>query len=82
MSNDKPQTFEQKLARIEQIVKQLEAGNVELDAAVALFREGKGLADECDALLKGAQTQLTQAMGSPVSAPQAAGSDPEDQIPF
>lgn len=53
--------FESKLARIEQIVKELEGGNVPLEQAVKLFDEGKTLARECDALLKGAQDQLDKA---------------------
>lgn len=54
--------FEAKLARIEQIVKELEGGNVPLEQAVKLFEEGKTLARECDALLKGAQEKLDKAM--------------------
>jgi exodeoxyribonuclease VII small subunit len=61
---DAPQvTFEAKLARIDEIVKQLEAGSVDLQRATELFKEGKALARECDALLKTAQEQIDRAAG-------------------
>ncbi|HTX58081.1 MAG TPA: exodeoxyribonuclease VII small subunit [Verrucomicrobiae bacterium] len=53
-----PSTFEEKLARIDAIVKELESGNAELARAVELFKEGKALARECEALLRGAQEQI------------------------
>jgi len=43
-------TFEQKLARIDAIVKELEGGTVELQRATELFKEGKMLARDCEAL--------------------------------
>ncbi len=55
--------FEAKLARLEAIVKQLEAGDVPLDDAVKLFKEGKTLAVECETLLKGSQEMIDAAMG-------------------
>lgn len=70
--------FEQKIARLEAIVKELEGGNVELDRAVALFKEGKSLAGECEQLLKGAQSQIDKAMESAAS-PQP---DSDFEIPF
>ena len=58
MSEQPLQTFEQKLARIDAIVKELETGTVDLARATQLFKEGKTLVQECDALLKGAEEQL------------------------
>ncbi len=63
MSDKQPATFEAKIGRLEAIVKELEAGNVELDRAVALFQEGKTLSRECEELLKGAQEQIERTMG-------------------
>jgi len=63
MSDAVPQSFEQKLDRIDAIVKQLESNTVPLDKAVELFQEGKKLAAECEALLKNAQATLDKAMG-------------------
>lgn len=68
MSEAAPQSFEQKLERIDAIVKQLESNAVPLDKAVELFQEGKRLAAECEALLKNAQTTLDKAMGEGQSA--------------
>ena len=76
MADRTPGEFEQKIARLEAIVKELESGNVELDRAVALFKEGKTISAECETLLKGAQEQIDRAMGQ--------GSQPQDEteIPF
>ena len=76
MADQKPGAFEQKIARLETIVKELENGSVELDRAVALFKEGKTLAGECETLLKGAQQQIDKAMEQ-TGAPAA-----DDEIPF
>jgi exodeoxyribonuclease VII small subunit len=67
--------FEQKVARLESIVKDLESGNVDLDRAVALFKEGKALARECEDLLKVAQDQIDRAM-------QGNAPEPSDEVPF
>lgn len=66
--------FEAKLDRIDAIVKELESGDTKLDRAIALFKEGKQLARECEELLKTAQLQIEQAMSEPAQA--------DDQIPF
>jgi exodeoxyribonuclease VII small subunit len=44
-------------------VKTLESGDPSLDDAVKLFKEGKTLAAECEALLKSSQEQIDTAMG-------------------
>jgi exodeoxyribonuclease VII small subunit len=62
MSNGVPKTFEEKLERIDAIVKELESGRVELDRAIELFKEGKTLARECEAILRNAQEQVDKAM--------------------
>lgn len=62
MSNGVPKSFEQKLERIDAIVKELEGGKVELDRAIELFKEGKVLARECEIILRGAQDQVDKAM--------------------
>ena len=63
MNNDPPKTFEEKLDRIDAIVRELESGRVELDRAIGLFKEGKTLAAECEALLKASQEQIDAAVG-------------------
>lgn len=77
MSDQKPGAFEQKVAELESIVKELDKGDVELDRAVELFKRGKLLAGQCEDLLKDAQTQIDRAMEQgPAPAPT------EDDIPF
>ncbi len=53
--------FEGALGRLEEIVQKLERENVGLDESVTLFREGKGLAQKCERLLKEAQTSIDAA---------------------
>ncbi len=79
MADQKPGPFEEKVARLEAIAKELEGGNVELDRAVALFKEGKTLATECEKLLKGAQQQIDRAMESATQTEEASSGE---EIPF
>ena len=77
--------FEAKLDRIDAIVKELESGDTKLDRAIVLFKEGKTLARECEALLKSAQTQIDEAMSEQPSAgadKRAKSDELDDQIPF
>lgn len=74
MTEATPGAFEQKVARLENIVRELESGNVDLDNAVRLFNEGKKLARDCELLLKSAQEQIDRAMQAPPDA--------DDEIPF
>lgn len=79
MADQPSGAFEQKIARLEAIVKELENGNVDLDRAVELFKEGKVLSKECETLLKSAQAQIDKAMEQTSAAPDAPL---EDDIPF
>ena len=83
--SDRNSSFEAKLDRIDAIVKELESGDTKLDRAIALFKEGKTLARECEALLKNAQTQIDEAMSEPQTAggnKRARSDGLDDQIPF
>lgn len=79
--SDASADFEAKLDRIDAIVKELENPDTKLDRAIALFKEGKLLARECESLLQSAQTQIDEAMADPHGAP-ARSEELEDQIPF
>ncbi len=83
MAEQPSQTFEQKLARIEQIVKDLEGGDTDLARATQLFKEGKTLIRECDALLKNAEATIKE-VDRVVEAQQttASSADHENEIPF
>ncbi len=64
--------FEEALKRLEEIVGKLERESVALDESVALFKEGKGLAQKCERLLKDAQTSIeAAARGDAPAAPAA-----------
>lgn len=68
--NKKNATFEESMARLEQIVRSLEQGNVPLEESLKLFREGTELVRSCGKLLDDAKLQIEKVMtaadGSPV----------------
>lgn len=51
-------SFEQALAELEQIVSQLEAGQLALDEALGLFERGQLLTARCSALLDNAELKI------------------------
>lgn len=53
-------TFEQKMQRLEEIVKLLESGNVELDKSLALYEEGSKLANELTKTLSDAKIKIEE----------------------
>lgn len=61
--------FEQALAELEGIVKQLERGDVPLERSIDLYERGEKLKQHCDALLKAAEARVekitTDASGQP-----------------
>ena len=60
--SEKSQTFEASMQRLEEIVRQLEQGNVPLEASLKLFQEGTALVKSCTALLDGAEQQMVKLM--------------------
>ena len=63
-------TFEQSVTRLEEIVRQMENGDVALEEALKLFEEGTALAASCNKLLDNAELKVLQmtegADGAPV----------------
>ena len=53
-------TFEEKLARLEQIVQAMEKGDVPLEESLKLFQEGTSLVGEGGTLLEEAEQQVTK----------------------
>ncbi len=53
-------TFESAMARLEEIVAQLEGGNCTLDESLKLFEEGAKLTAFCNESLKAAEQKITQ----------------------
>ena len=51
-------SFEEAMAALEQVVGQLERGDVALDASIALYERGAALKAHCEARLKDAQLRV------------------------
>ena len=81
MAENKSASFETSLARLTEIVAELERDNVELERAVKLYGEGRDLVMRCEALLKSAEETLraTADGALPAAAPPPAL---DDEIPF
>jgi exodeoxyribonuclease VII small subunit len=56
MSNN--MNFEQALARLEDIVKKLESGNVSLDESIEIYQEGITLSKQCSGMLEEAEGKV------------------------
>jgi exodeoxyribonuclease VII small subunit len=83
MNEHAPKTFEEKLDRIDAIVKRLESGRTDLEEAIALFKEGKLLTRECEALLKNAQEQIDDATAeSKATHAERGAEEPNEELPF
>jgi exodeoxyribonuclease VII small subunit len=54
----KAMSFEQALAALEQIVDDLERGDVPLDQSIRIYERGEALKDHCDRLLKAAEAKV------------------------
>ena len=67
--NEKNQSFEQNMARLEQIVRAMERGDVALEESLKLFQEGTELVRSCSKLLDEAQLQVKKIMTAPDRSP-------------
>ena len=67
--NEKNATFEQNMARLEQIVRTLERGDAPLEESLKLFEEGTVLVRACGALLDQAELQVKKVMVGQDGAP-------------
>ena len=56
--NPTNQTFEASMQRLEQIVRSMEKGDVELEESLRLFQEGTELIRNCGKLLDDAELQV------------------------
>lgn len=62
-------TFEQKMARLEEIVAKLEKGDAQLGDSLQLFEEGTSLVSACRAELDQAEQQVVKLMKGADGAP-------------
>ena len=70
MENKEP-TFEEALARLEEIVRALESGQSKLEDSLALYEEGIRLARACNEKLDGAEQKIKMLSIDPTAAQQA-----------
>lgn len=67
--NPQNKTFEESMARLEQIVRAMERGDVALEESLKLFQEGTELVRSCQKLLDDAQLQVKKVMTAPDGSP-------------
>lgn len=58
MAENKEKTFEEAMARLEEIVRALDGGSAGLDDSLGLFEEGIALVKLCNAKLEGAEQKV------------------------
>jgi exodeoxyribonuclease VII small subunit len=66
----KDMSFEEALAELETIVRQLEQGEVELEKSIAIYERGAELKKHCDARLKAAELKVEQIVQSSDGTPK------------
>lgn len=67
--NQQNASFENNMARLEQIVRAMERGDVPLEESLKLFQEGTDLVRSCNQLLENAQLQVKKIMTAPDGTP-------------
>ena len=67
--NPQNRTFEESMARLEQIVRAMERGDVALEESLKLFQEGTELVRSCQKLLDDAQLQVKKIVTAPDGSP-------------
>ena len=70
-------TFEEKLQRLEQIVRAMEKGDVPLDESLKLFQEGTELVRSCEKQLDDAQMHIAKVLAGENGAPVEVTFDDE-----
>ena len=67
--NPQNKTFEESMARLEQIVRAMERGDVALEESLKLFQEGTKLVQGCTKLLDKAELEVVKLMKGPDGEP-------------
>ncbi len=63
-------SFEQSMARLDEIVRHLEKGDMPLDDSLALFEEGTGLIRSCEKQLDAAEQKVVKLRKGPDREPE------------
>ena len=72
-------SFEQSIARIEEIVRALEKGDVPLEQSLGLFEEGTCLIKSCSKMLDEAEQKVVKLRKSGTGEPEELPFDGEEQ---
>lgn len=59
MKEDKKQSFEEEMVKLEEIVTELEKGDLSLDDSVKKFEEGINISKECNKMLETAEKKIS-----------------------
>lgn len=59
MKDDKKQSFEEEMVKLEEIVTELEKGDLSLDDSVKKFEEGINISKECNKMLETAEKKIS-----------------------
>ena len=70
-------TFEQALQALEDVVRQLESGEVALDDSITLYERGEALRAHCQARLDAASARIEKIVAGPDG--RATGTQPFDE---
>ena len=60
MTKEKEVKFEEKLKKLENIVNELESGEIDLDESIEKYKEAMNLVKECDSKLKSVEEQVNK----------------------
>ncbi len=71
-------SFEQSVARIEEIVRALEKGDVPLEQSLTLFEEGTGLIKSCSKMLDEAEQKVVKLRKGETGEPEELPFDGEE----
>ena len=75
---EEPKSFEENIARLEEIVSLLERGDARLADSLALFEEGTRLASACSAMLDEAEQKVVKLQKGPDGEPVELPFDTEE----
>ena len=60
MTDNQPLSFEEAMKNLEEIVEKLEEGDVPLEEAISIYKQGMNLSRLCHTKLQSVEEQLTQ----------------------
>ena len=76
----KRRNFEESAARLEEVVRRLEQGDVPLEEALGLFEEGSKLVKKCSAQLEKAEQKVSRLLAGPDGEVREEPFDGEGQV--